>query len=48
MTKTKELNTVRFNLTYDEIFKGSFSTSTTATKLVNVVLNENIDLDINL
>ena len=43
MTKTKELNTVRFNLTYDEIFKGSFSTSTTATKLVNVVLNENID-----
>ena len=24
MTKIKELNTVRFNLTYDEIFKGSF------------------------
>ena len=37
MTKTKELTTVRFNLTYDEIFKGGFSTPTTATKLVNKV-----------
>ena len=43
MSQTKELNTVRYNLTYDEIFKGSFSYPDTATKLVNVILNENID-----
>ena len=39
MSQTKELNTVRYNLTYDEIFKGSFSYPDTATKLVNVILN---------
>ena len=43
MSQTKELNTVQFNLTYDEIFKGSFSDSSTATKLINIVLNENIN-----
>ena len=43
MSQTKEINTVQFNLTYDEIFKGSFSDSSTATKLINIVLNENID-----
>ncbi|MBE6132019.1 MAG: hypothetical protein E7180_01320 [Erysipelotrichaceae bacterium] len=43
MSQTKEINTVQFNLTYDEIFKGSFSDSSTATKLINIVLNEDID-----
>ena len=43
MTQIKETNSIRYNLTYDVVFKETFTSSLKGTcDLLNKILNENI------
>ena len=46
MTQIKEKNSIRYNLTYDVVFKETFTSSLKGTcDLLNKILNENIKED---